>query len=170
MTLEWLEVTTMEKTEVTQRVPRKLRGTMTIKADDDMEFRADRVTGLSSQEEIAKTANAKLYRTVGQKKRSTVAHITIPEEVVDIQAFLMDEVERLTKGYDTKAPKRIRGTRLLLSDDLNITFNKSQRVIEATFTIDLEKTPAYNNRLITLMQRISQCFASNQTTLASVRK
>ena len=34
--------------------PRKVRGTMTIKSEDDMEFRADRHTGISSQEQISK--------------------------------------------------------------------------------------------------------------------
>jgi hypothetical protein len=37
-------------------VPRKIRGTLTIKAEDDMEFRAERKTGISSQQELSRTS------------------------------------------------------------------------------------------------------------------
>ena len=164
MTLEYLEI--MENVKDVKSVPRKLRGTLTIKDCDDLEFRADRVTGLSSQEEIAKTRDGKLYRTVGEKKRSTVAYIKVPEDVVDIPAFLYDNVQQLTRGMETKAKPPVRGTKLLLSDELNITLNKKWRVIEANFRIELEKTPAYDRQLMLLMQRISTCFAANMDLLS----
>ena len=126
---------------------------------------AARETGLSKQEEIAKSTHGKLYRTVGEKVRSTIAYIKAPDSTVDLPALLMDNVEQLTKGMDTKAKPKLRGTKLLQSDVLEITFNKTERVIETRFRIDLERTPAYNSQLLTLMSKISQCFATNMDLL-----
>ena len=165
MTLEYLEITEMENVQKTQSVPRKLRGTLTIKDCDDLEFRADRVTGLSSQEEIASVANARLYRTVGKKQSQRVAHIIAPDNVVDIRAYLYDKVTD-----ETKARPKLRGMILMKNDDLNIIFNKKERKIEATLRIELDHHPAYMSRLINLMQIISQCFASNQSLIAKFRK
>ncbi len=168
MTLEYLEI--MENVQDVKSVPRKLRGTLTIKDCDDLEFRADRVTGLSSQEEIAKTRDGKLYRTVGEKKRSTVAYIKVPDDVVDIPAFIYENVEKLTRGMETKARPKLRGKCLMKNDDISIVLNKKVRMLEVNFRIELERYPAYNNRLITLMQRISQCFASNMDSLTRPKK
>jgi len=145
-------------------VPRKLRGTLTIKAYDDMEFRADRVTGISSQEEIAHDGTSKLYRTVGKKSNSMVMHAVAPADCPDPRAFFVEKAEKLTEGMQTEALPRLRGTTLMSDPSLRVTYNKKERTIECTLRIELEKTPAYNNELITIMQRISQCFAINQTT------
>ncbi len=145
-------------------VPRKLRGVLTIKAMDDMEFRADRHTGATSQKEIASDRTAKLYRTVGEKKNSLVLHAVAPSDCTDPRAYFTDCVERMTEGMETKKKPKLRGVRLMDDEDLTVTYQKCTRTIEATLRIELEKTPAYNNRLINLMQRISQCFVINQTT------
>jgi len=152
------------------KVPRKLRGTLTIKAGDDMEFRADRQTGVSSQQEIASDKTAKLYRTVGEKRNSLVLHAVAPSDCVDPRAYFTECVERMTEGMATKARPKLRGQRLMEADDLSVTWNKGSRTIEAVLRIELEKYPSYNNRLINLMQQISQCFASNQTTFLKPRR
>lgn len=164
MTLEYLEIMEPVQKQEQKRVPRKLRGTLTIKACDDMEFRADRCTGLSSQEEIASDKTSKLYRTIGEKRNTMVFHASAPPDCQDPRAYFIGKIEQLTEGMETKAKPKLRGIRLMTADDLDITFNRKERIIEATLRIELERYPAYNNRLITLMQRISQCFASNQTT------
>ena len=173
MTLEYLELTEMDTPQQQPqqvKVPRKLRGTLTIKAQDDMEFRADRQTGLSSQQEIASDRTSKLYRTVGDKTSTMVFHASAPADCADPRAYFIEKIEHLTEGLDTKARPKLRGTRLMNDDDLCVTFNKKERIIEATLRIELGRYPAYNGRLITLMQRISQCFASNQTTFLKPRR
>ena len=131
-----------------------------------MEFRADRVTGLSSQKPIASAgSNAKLYQTVGDKKHSTVMHVVVPEGVADARAYLLEKADALTKGMESKSRPKLRGCVLQQDDDLRIVFQKKERKLEIIFGIDLNRTPAYNNRLINIMQRISQCFAMNQTIL-----
>ncbi len=150
-------------------VPRKVRGTLTIKGEDDMEFRADRHTGLSSQEEIARTAAGKLYRTVGEKRNSTVAHIVIPQEEKDPTAFLYDAVEKLTRGLQTKAKPKLRGRMLMDEPNARITLSKKESRIEMVLGIDLKATPNYNQALMNLMYKVNQCFATNQTFLVNAR-
>ena len=180
MTLEYLEL--MEEIRKDQQqaqqqgqqeqplpVPRRIRGTLTIKADDDMEFRAERKTGLSSQQEIAKTASGKLYRTTGEKRQSMVAHIVIPEGEKDATAFLYEQVERLTKGMQTKARPKLKGRTLLDEPNARITLSRKESRIEMVLGIDLKATPDYQTALMNLMYKVNQCFATNQNILVSAR-
>lgn len=159
----------MKEKEVTQVVPRKVRGTLTIKSDDDMEFRAERKTGLSSQKEIAKTAAGKLYRTVGEKHSTMVAHIVVPESENDPRAFLYEQADRLTEGMESKAKPLLRGRRLISESDLRITLSRKDHRVEVTMTIDLSANPNYHSELLNLMQRTNQCFAINTNLLNSAR-
>jgi len=157
------------KTNETLPVPRKIRGTLTIKAGDDMEFRAQRSTGISSQEEIAKTAAGKLYRTVGEKKNSMVAHIVVPDGETDPAAFLYDSVEKLTRGLQTKARPKLKGKTLLDEPNARITLSRKESRVEMVLSIDLKATPNYQSALMNLMYKVNQCFATNQTSLVSAR-
>jgi len=151
-------------------VPRKLRGTLTIKDFDDLEFRADRSTGESSQALIAQKGKSRLYRTVGAKQQSMVMHAVAPADCKDPRAFFLEQADTLTKDMESKAKPKLKGTRLLDDDDLRIVYNKTRKCLEIIMSIDLEKFPGYNNRLINLMQRTSQCFAINQTTFPRQRR
>ena len=150
-------------------VPRKIRGTLTIKAEDDMEFRAERKTGISSQHELSRTAAGKLYQTVGEKKKSTVAHIVIPESEPDLRAFLYDTVDKLTRDMQTKARPRLKGKTLLDEPNTRVTLSKKEHCIEMVLRINLDATPNYNQELMNLMMKVNQCFAINQTSLVSAR-
>jgi len=150
-------------------VPRKIRGTLTIKAEDDLEFRATRSTGISSQEEISKTTAGKLYRTVGEKKKSMVAHIVIPENETDPRAFLYETVEKLTRDMQTKAKPRLRGKVLMDEENARVTLSKKENRLEMVLGIDLKATPDYYKALMNLMYRLNQCFAINQSSLVSAR-
>ena len=150
-------------------VPRKIRGTLTIKAEDDLEFRAQRSTGISSQEEISKTAAGKLYRTVGEKKNTMVAHIVIPDGETDPRAFLYETVEKLTRDMQSKAKPRLKGKLILDEPNARVTLSKKESRIEMVLGIDLKATPNYQSALMNLMYKLNQCFAINQTSLASAR-
>jgi len=171
MTLEYLELMEEIRKDQQQKVPRKIRGTLTIKAEDDLEFRAERKTGLSSQEEIAKTAAGKIYRTVGEQKRSMVAHIVIPDKEADVPAFLHEAVTKLTAGMESKAKvKAPNGGRLIWNeDDLSVKTVAKEHKIYVNMVIDVKQSPDYNTRMFNLMQRISSCFAINQTSLNQLR-
>lgn len=151
-------------------MPRKIRGTLTIKADDDLEFRAQRSTGISSQEQITKRGESKLYRTVGEKKNKLVAHLVMPADCTDPRAELYEQVDSLTAGMQTKATPRLRGRSLLSDDDVRVTTNTKDHRVQVVLDIDVAAYPDYTSRLLTLMQRVNQCFATNQTFLAKLRK
>lgn len=151
-------------------MPRRIRGTLIVKEGDDVEFHAQRSTGLSAQEQVASCGQSKLYRTVGEKTQKMVAHLSIAADSPDPRADLMEQVEKLTRDMPTNATPRIKGKTLLRDDDVSIVTNKRDHLVQVTMRIDVQQYPNYISRLLTLMQRINQCFASNQISLAKLRK
>ena len=149
--------------------PRKVRGTLTIKSEDDVEFRADRHTGISSQEQISKTGDSKLYRTVGEKKNKLVAHISVPSDDPDPAASMSEQLEQLTRGMQTKARPKLKGRVLLNEPNARITLSKKDSKVEMVLSIDLKTNPNYNQALMNLMYKVNQCFATNQTSLVNAR-
>ena len=149
---------------------RKVHGLLTFKlGSNEMNFRADQTTGLPNREEISRTRTSTLYRTVGKKQRSMVAHLTCKDDDPDPRAALCDQLETLTKdmpGADKK-PIRLRGRRLTTEPDgsLTVTLNLKERKIEVMINIDLVSYPDYTSRLITLMQKTNACLAINKTSL-----
>ncbi len=173
MTLEYLEImeaTTQQQQQQPQPVPRKIRGTLTIKAEDDMEFRAERRTGLSSQIEIARTAAGKLYEPVGKDTKYMMAHIAVPKTEADPRAFLYDAVEKLTRGMQSKAQPRLQGRVLLDADRARVVLNRKEKKIEIVLGIDLSMTLNCERELMKLMYQVNQCLVINQTSIASARK
>lgn len=153
-------------------MPRKIRGTLTIKAEDDMEFRAQRSTGISSQQQMAKCGDSKLYRTVGDKQQKMVAHIVIPNDSTDPRADIFEQAEKLCKTMPAsgrRAP-RLKGRSLMRDNEVSVVCNQKERSVQVVICIDVSRYPDYTSRLLTLMQRVNQCFATNQTSLAKLRQ
>ena len=181
MTLEYLEImedirkTTNDNGPAESKTKaaaaaRRVRGVMTIREGDDMEFRAERKTGVSTQEQVAKAGDSKLYRTVGEKARTKViAHLSVPADSADLRADLYEQVERLTRDTATKTPPRLKGRTLMNDADCRVTLSKKECRIEVVLGISLATHPDYVSRLLSLMQKVNQCFATNRTSLASVR-
>ncbi len=168
MTLEYLELQEdMKKHQETNEVPRRVRGSLLVRGDDSYEF-TPYAEGESTQEVLRQRGKSKIYRTKGRQPLM-VAYLTVPADSVDPRAEILEQADELTSDMASKAQPKLRGTVLQQDSDLRITLSKKERKIEVTFGIDLNLTPAYNNRLITIMQRISQCFAINQTSLVRPR-
>lgn len=177
MTLEYLELMEDMKKQQQQEalpVPRKVRGTLTIKSEDDMEFRAERSTGQAAQKVIKKSGQSKLYDTVGDKQSKRVVHLVTESDNPDCVGTFYSQLEELTAGMEPEEKQRRwdkRSQRVLANDaDLFVAANKKEKSIRVTMTINVATTPNYNTQLINLMQRTSQCFAINQTSLALLRK
>jgi hypothetical protein len=151
--------------------PLKLRGVLTVLNDEqDCEFRAQRSTGQSSQEEIAHTRSSKLYRTMGEKKPKVIAHLSTLSASADPTADLYDELDLLTKGLkDKKKAQPLRGRRLLEEPGVSVTLNATKRKLECVLSIDLAKQSDYQSELIKRMQKISQCLVINQHSLVKLR-
>ena len=87
----------------------------------DMEIRAQRETGTSSQVVIAKTRNSKLYMTTAEKHPQLVAHLSTLNEVPDRAAALNDELAQLLKSITLK-PLPLKGTVWSLYTPLQVPF------------------------------------------------
>ena len=146
----------------------KIRGTLTIVDADqhDYEFRAQRTTGESTQRVISKSGDAKLYETTG-KKPMMVAHLTTRADSSDPVSDLYDQLDKISKtrdpGTSTRPPRS--GRTLLAEENASVVLSKKERRVRMQLCIDLDKTPDYQNELIRLMQKISQCFLINQRFL-----
>ncbi len=146
-------------------VPRKVKGVLTIKSDDDMEFRAQRKTGISSQEVLASCGESKVYRTVGEKKNRLVAHMNVAADSPDPVADMQEQFDKLTASLQTKRRPKLRGRLLLDNPDCRIIHNQKEGLVQCILDIDLKVTPNVQNQLIRLLQTINVCFVTNQTSL-----
>ena len=159
-----------ENDKMEKVVPRKVKGTMTFLTEDDIEFRAQRSTGTSTQSVVKSDGKSKLYRTVGDKKKSMIAHLVVDEDDSDPAASMFSQLEKLTKDMQPKKLPQQRGKILLDDKEVRIALSKSSKQIDIRLAIDLTEHPNYDQCLMSLMYKINQCFAINQTLLRSVRK
>ena len=152
-----------------QKVPRKVRGVMTIKENDDVEFRAERKTGESSQDVLKSSGKSKVYQTVGEKRNSIIAHLVVDKDDPDPAATMYEQLNTLTSEMAPKKIPKIRGKVLMNEENCRVEFSKKEKTIDIHMRIDIAQTPNYNSSLMNLMYKINQCFAINQTSLASAR-
>ena len=152
-----------------QKVPRKVRGVMTIKENDDVEFRAERKTGESTQDVLKASGKSKVYQTIGEKRNSIIAHLVVDKDDPDPASTMYEQLESLTQDMAPKKAPKIRGKILMNDETCRIEFSKKEKKIDIHLRIDIAKTPNYNNSLMNLMYKVNQCFATNQTSLNSAR-
>lgn len=154
---------------VEKPVPRKLRGTATFFDGDDFEFRAQRSTGVSTQSVVKSEGKSKIYNTIGEKKNTMVAHLVVNQDDPDPASTMMEQLERLTRDMNPKKKPALRGKTLLDDPDCRVIFSKKESKVDIRMSIDIKATPNYNQSLMNLMYKLNQCFAINQTSLASAR-
>lgn len=144
-----------------------MRGVLTVLNEaQDCEFRAQRSTGESTQKVISKSGDAKLYQTTG-KKPMMVAHLSTRADSSDPVADLYSQLDAIAAKQPNKpkAKPRKRDRQLLSEDNAQVYLSTKERVVQMHLSINLDKTPDYQNELIRLMQKISQCFLINQAFL-----
>ena len=149
--------------------PLKIRGTLTqLSQEGDCEFRAQRSTGESSQQVRQSTRQSKLYDTVATKGRpKLVAHLSCSADSADPYSELRAELETLISRDDkgSEMPK-VAGRYLLKKDYAQVRYNQQKAVVDVQLQIDLKATRNIQTKLITLMQEISTCLATNQQCLS----
>ena len=146
--------------------PLRIRGVLTqLNVSGDCEFRAQRTTGEPAQKVLSKSGDAKLYETTGRKPMM-VAHLTTRADASDPLADLYDQLDAMAAMQkNSKKPQRQRGRKLLDEENAHVTLSQKERKVQMLLSIDLTKTPDFQNELIKLMQKISQCFLINQAFL-----
>lgn len=142
--------------------PRKIRGTMTVSEDDSMEFRPQQA-GEPQQELIRKSGQSKLYRTTGKKEQKLIAHLVCDADAPDAFSELSRQLEQCAAVLETREPRKPVGAVLLHKEDVDVRFNRTKRIMQVAFSIDLNVYPNYQKRFMNLMQEINQCFAINPT-------
>ena len=153
-----------EKQDETLKVPRRVRGTLVAKGGDSYEF-IPQGEGMPTQTDVRKAGDAKLYKTTSEKKPRLVAHLSVPSDAVAPVAALRKQLEEVTTGMQTKVEWKPTGRLLLKDDAVQVNLDPKKQEVFVGLHIDLSTTNDCTTRLLNLMQRVSQCFAINQTYL-----
>lgn len=148
-----------------ETLPRRVKGTLTILEGDDMEFRAQRSTGVSTQELVSKKGDSKMYRTTGEKNPKMVAHLVTSADCPDPVADMREQLERLGKTLKPKAQPKLKGRVLLNDEGLRVVHNARQQQVEVVIDLSTAADDTLTNQLIRKLQIVSQCFAINKTSL-----
>ena len=80
-------------------------------------------------------------------------------------AALRKQLEEVTTGMQTKVEWKPTGRLLLKDDAVQVNLDPKKQEVFVGLHIDLSTTNDCTTRLLNLMQRVSQCFAINQTYL-----
>ena len=153
-------------TEQPPKVPRKIRGTLTVLQDDNYEFHAQQATGIPAHEVLSSGGDSKLYKTTGEKAQKMVAHLVTRADSPDPVCDMMDQLEKLGKKIGIKPPPpKLKGRILLQQEDLRIVHNKKTGKVEVIIQLDTAQQTSVTNQLINKLQTISQCLAINKTSL-----
>lgn len=150
-------------------LPRKLRGVATIDEQYGVIFKPY-AEGEPRKEDIKKARQSTMYVTQGDKKKSSVCHLTVDAGSVDPVGEMLQDFCHLTNNDVVDAYAAARGKLLLQTNNLHITANRAKRVINVVMTIDVEKTPNYEKTVFNLFQEILKCFTFNRTYLASLHR
>ena len=86
--------------------PVLVRGSMKVLNEhNDMEFRAFRETGESTQTVLRQVGDSKLYTTKGERRPKMVAHLSVPNSSPDPVASLYKQLDQVTEGIAPLAPR-----------------------------------------------------------------
>jgi len=150
--------------------PVLVRGSMKLLNEhNDMEFRAFRETGESTQTVLRQVGDSKLYTTKGERRPKMVAHLSVPNNSPDPVASLYEKLDQVTEGIAPPCAPPLTGEFLMRSDETSVVLNKQDVKLEVRLLIDLTATPNVQQTLIKRMQEISACLATNSTTLAKLK-
>ena len=150
--------------------PVLVRGSMKVLNEhNDMEFRAFRETGESTQTVLRQVGDSKLYTTKGERRPKMVAHLSVSNSSPDPVASLYEKLDQVTEGIAPPCAPPLTGEFLMRSDETSVVLNKHDVKLEVRLLIDLTATPNVQQTLIKRMQEISACLATNSTTLAKLK-
>lgn len=145
----------------------KIKGTLTIIDADahDYEFRAQRTTGVSTQEVLKTSGQSKLYRTTGEKDPKLVAKLSVNADSPDPAADLQQQLSRVTKGMTRKQPAPLKGRTLLSQDGISVVLNNEKKLLECRLTMPVGTPAGMQQQIIKHMQTLSLCLVTNQDSL-----
>lgn len=120
--------------------------------------------GTPSQKDVKKVGRSKRYATTG-KNPLTCIELKCPEEVTDKAAFFQEELAKLTKDIQIKAPVMPKGTYLLNEENLKVCFNRKDGSVNVWLCIKEQGLTDTRRTLYNLTSEIDKCFAFNNALL-----
>ena len=157
----------MKRIDETLQVPRRVRGTLHCLGGDEYEFHPQ-AEGESQQEVLAQKRRSKVYKTTSAVKPQLVAHLCLPaaQAEADPLASFTDELFDVCKKLATSHIERPPMQRCLKDTaSLSVSVDDAGSLVDVSIRLNLEETPNYNQRLVTLIQSAIQCLAINKDFL-----
>lgn len=149
--------------------PLKLRGTATLYGDNRWEFTPQGV-GEPQQKGVKRARQSRLFQTTSKTQPRTVMHLSVPADATDVVAELMQDFRQLTKGIEAAPPpERERGRRLLKEDGLDVYYATADNAVLLRCTLKNDSQRRMQQRILTILQKLTTCLATNETFLAQQR-
>ena len=143
-----------------------VRGTAKINRETgDVNFRAYQEGSGPAKEVLKKRGDSQLYRTLGEKESSMVAHLRVKSDVPDPVAQLYDDLGYVTRGMQKQEPRVPRSKQLLDKDEVQVWLNKSRKEIVVRMAIDMDTEGDPSSKLFNLTSEVNKCFVINRKSL-----
>lgn len=157
----------VKRVNETLPAPRKVRGTLHCLGGDEYEFHPQ-LEGESQQEILSQKKRSKVYKTTSVVKPQLVAHLCLPYEQAEADplAAFGDELFDLCKKLPNPHAEKMPLSRYLKNTPaLSVSLDDEGSLVDVSIRLNLNETPNYSQRLITLIQSTIQCLAINKAFL-----
>ena len=153
--------------EETMSVPRKIRGTLEAQGGDKYVF-TPYGKGEPTQTNVVTVGKSKMFDTVGRSPQR-VAHIVVPAGQTDVRAEMFRQVDALTKGEKTQAPKVAERPEEVVciykGEGLQLLVDEPARRLVMHFECPVRRGTNYVAELVSATQRVSQSLMLNSEML-----
>ena len=156
-----------QQEKVAMMTPKKVRGTATIYADGDIDFRAYG-EGSPTKKILKRSGNSQLYETTGEKSPKLVAHLMVGRDDPAALTQLQQRLDEVTTGYgnteDVQEPLK---SDTLLWDEkgLRVWFRKKTQDIAVSLTLPVDYEKPIQEMALKSLTKLFQCFTINRQFL-----
>ena len=164
----------MQKKEVMQQVPRRVRGSMLVREDDSMEF-TPFMEGESTQDVICQKGRSKLYRTKGKRHPQMVVYATVDAGVADPRVQLLRVADELTRALGVTTEEGVPAVAtsrecILHGRNVDVFVDERSRCIDVVTRLDIRRGVDYVATLVDSMQRVSQSVMENRRKIQDLEE
>ena len=158
-----------QETQVAILTPKKVRGTATIYACGDVEFKAYG-EGTPQKEVIKRKGNSQLYETKPVKGTTPklCAHLMVDKDDPAVGMKLRQQLDDFLDGIGDKCedsqPAK-KDAQLWKGPRLNVWHRAKQQDVLVTLTLTLDESRAMEQEALNEFQKLYQCFTFNKEYL-----
>ncbi len=150
--------------------PKKVRGTATIYADGDIDFRAQG-EGKPQKRVLQRQGNSQLYETTSEHSPKLCAHLMADRDDPSAPRLLQAQLDDFLQGFGSQQKELLpvrKDTVLWDADGLRVWYRKQHQDIAVTLTLPADYEEKIQRNALRKLQNLYQCFTINKQFLARV--